>query len=77
MHSGDHRSGKAIHMCSVDSSYVTAMCDISGGLSNFAIIIYDNNKLIAHNVQGLDIISSEDYAQNKIESEKLFSPYTP
>ena len=37
----------------------------------------NNNKWIAHNVQGLDIRSSEDYAQNTIETEKLFSSYTP
>ena len=40
-------------------------------------LFISNNKLITHNVQGLDIRSSEDYAQNKIESEKLFSSYTP
>ena len=34
-----------------------------------------NNKWIAHNVRGLDIRSSEDYAQNKMESEKLSSSY--
>ena len=38
--------------------------------------LLNNNKWIGHNVQGLDIRSSEDYAQNKIESEKLFSSYT-
>jgi hypothetical protein len=47
-------------------------------LNKYTMSSYNvEKKWIAHNVQGMDIKSSEDNAQNKIESEKLFSSYTP